>query len=124
MTKQEAKTSISNYIKCRRRDECPVDECCDCNFFSTYDELNEALDIAIECIEKWYEVCNFIDPYDYGIEYLHKCLTKQIPKKPYKHESDYYVCPMCDIEVIPSKIINTTYCKYCGQALKWEEEND
>lgn len=64
MTKQEAKTSISNFIKCRTRDECPVDECCDCNFFSDDDEVNEALKIAMLCIE-WVQTFENMSDYLY-----------------------------------------------------------
>lgn len=59
------------------------------------------------------------DPKYVGI--IIECIEKQIPKKPHKHEDDYYVCPVCDVEVTPSKVANTTYCKYCGNKLDWSD---
>lgn len=57
-----------------------------------------------------------VDYYDIVIE----ALEKQIPKKPYRHDADYYVCPNCDCQVVWQWFEG--YCEHCGQALDWSEE--
>ena len=54
------------------------------------------------------------------IELCKKALEKQIPKKPIKitiKARSEIVCPNCRILVG-----SNPYCKYCGQALDWENE--
>lgn len=45
-----------------------------------------------------------------------RALEKQIPKKPinYKYK---IVCPSCE-----NLVGSAPYCRYCGQALDWSEE--
>lgn len=47
-------------------------------------------------------------------------LNKQVAKKPVKIDDNLDLCPacMCGFGV---KIVDN-YCSYCGQKLKWEEE--
>lgn len=45
-----------------------------------------------------------------------KALEKQIPKKPIKYK-DEIVCPSCK-----TLVGSAPYCRYCGQALDWGEE--
>lgn len=81
---------------------------------SGYTMLNEALDIAINALEK------------------------QIPKKPNKAidpswgvKKEVHVCPVCDyylteVQFIASQKIESnkkiTYCETCGQAIDWSDE--
>lgn len=51
-----------------------------------------------------------------------EALEKQIPKKPYRHDADYYVCPNCDCQVVWQWF--ESYCEHCGQAIDWSEEDD
>ena len=61
--------------------------------------------------------------------YIDELEGKQIPKKPLP-ESDIYkeylfgneaVCPNCRHMVVP---YNGYYCKWCGQLIDWEDEDD
>lgn len=45
-----------------------------------------------------------------------EALEKQIPKKPIKYK-DEIVCPSCK-----TLVGSPPYCRYCGQALDWGEE--
>lgn len=58
---------------------------------------NEAIDVAIECIEK------------------------QIPQKPIIEYMPLFkaYCPICEGRLLPSK-----WCAKCGQAIDWESYNE
>ena len=47
---------------------------------------------------------------------IREALEKQIPKKPIKYK-DEIVCPSCK-----TLVGSSPYCRYCGQALDWGEE--
>lgn len=53
-------------------------------------------------------------------EIVINALEKRIPKKAYKHEEDYYVCPNCDCQITWQWFEG--YCEHCGQALNWSED--
>lgn len=48
-----------------------------------------------------------------------EALEKRIPKKFYRHENDYCVCPNCDCQLTWHWFEN--YCEHCGQAISWSE---
>lgn len=56
--------------------------------------------------------CEVTIAYDMAI----KALEKQIPKKPVEVRNEI-VCPTCK-----TLVGSSPYCRYCGQALDWEEE--
>lgn len=47
---------------------------------------------------------------------IREALEKQTPKKPIKYK-DEIVCPSCK-----TLVGSSPYCRYCGQALDWGEE--
>ena len=51
-----------------------------------------------------------------ALEKAIKALGKQIPKKRIKYK-DEIVCPSCK-----TLVGSAPYCRYCGQALDWGEE--
>lgn len=64
--------------------------------FTFYQDIMEYYDIIVEALEK------------------------QIPKKTYKHEEDYYVCPNCDCQITWRWF--ESYCEHCGQAIYRSDE--
>ena len=65
-----------------------------------------------------------------ALEVAISALEKQIPKKP-THEATRYInntCPYCknvidNIDRCGNRILEP-FCKFCGQAIDWSEEND
>lgn len=58
-----------------------------------------------------------------------EALEKQIPKKPIENDTSYsgYKCPTCNSNIYQLRshnIMQTPHCIFCGQALKWGEEDD
>ena len=56
-------------------------------------------------------------------------MKKQIPKKPIEDDTSYsgYKCPTCNSNIYQLRshnIMQTPYCIFCGQALKWGEEDE
>lgn len=51
-----------------------------------------------------------------AVDLAKEALEKQIPKKPVKTRREI-VCPTCR-----TLVGSNPYCKYCGQALDWENE--
>lgn len=78
-------------------------------------EAMEIIKIAIAEVEWDY-------PMDYTVafEKAMEALEKRIPKKAYKHEEDYYVCPNCDCQITWQWFEG--YCEHCGQAIDWSDE--
>ena len=64
---------------------------------SAYSELRNAIDIAIEALEK------------------------QISKKPIKIDKwgEYYECPVCDKYAVDNFGCKYKFCRECGQKLDW-----
>ena len=57
------------------------------------------------------------------------CMEKQIPKKPIEDNTSYsgYKCPACNSNIYQLRshnIMQTPHCIFCGQALKWGEEDE
>ncbi len=80
---------------------CGDNACCDCKF-------NE---ICINDKKGWYGT-------------LKELVDKATPKKPYYlnyggYQIGHWKCPSCDLFVTQDN-----YCKYCGQALDWGDEDD
>ena len=72
---------------------------------------------ALKVIDKVHDY-----PCPYGIGgtawmYIRNCIEKQIPKKPVKTRNEI-VCPTCE-----TLVGSNPYCKYCGQALNWNDVN-
>lgn len=69
--------------------------------FVNADELSEALQMAIQALEK------------------------QIPKKPLYIENlgctALWLCPVCERRIIRSDLV---YCHQCGQKLDWSDEDE
>ena len=81
-------------------------------------KANEALKI----IDKVHDY-----PCPYGIggtawQFIRSCIEKQIPKKVKveKRSKDLsvLVCPICS----KPSLVSMSYCKHCGQALDWSDE--
>lgn len=92
---------------------------------------------AIERLDK--KLCHEKEPHKfcrdacmYGedcceVQVAKMCMEKQIPKKPIKDDTSYsgYKCPTCNSNVYQLRshnIMQTPHCIFCGQALKWGEE--
>lgn len=63
------------------------------------------------------------------VEELKEALEKQIPKKPIEDDTSYsgYKCPTCNSNIYQLRshnIMQTPHCIFCGQALKWGEEDE
>lgn len=61
----------------------------------------------------------FLEKVQFNVPQYHaviKALEKQIPKKPIKYKYEI-VCPSCK-----TLVGSSPYCRYCGQALDWGEE--
>lgn len=93
MTKEEAIKRIKDHIRVHKIGDYP------------HIYLREALDMAIEALEK------------------------QIPKKakttPYLYKNNvykHYCCPACNYLLGWEYTREKTYCRNCGQALDWEWE--
>lgn len=87
----------------------------------TYERAAEILDPdrreAYDSIEPVITACKI------GME----ALKKQIPTEPDEEDSDmdgWAVCPSCGEYVVHPDGHEVTYCRFCGQALKWEEEEN
>lgn len=97
---------------------------------SGYTMLCEGLDIAIECIENWSRVCEWIDSdsmkdiaeyvHRYGIEYIIECIEKHTPKEAKCRVSGNgwygwieFTCPVCGKEFKDSLV-----CPSCYQRVK------
>lgn len=57
--------------------------------------------------------------------FIKNALEKQIPKKPYKRQNDYY-CTVCrrylgDKMELKHACLQPEYCPHCGQALDWSD---
>ena len=102
MTPTKAKMVLNRIAHCRT-DNCPPDECSECDYGVTEDDCNEAIEKAIEALEK------------------------QLPKEPVYKKDDIYVknqfvelphCPTCNWEVSTGDM----HCFMCGQAIDWGRE--
>lgn len=52
---------------------------------------------------------------------------KQVPMEPDEENSEmdgWVVCPSCDEYIARPDSHEVTYCRCCGQAIKWEDEED
>ena len=132
MTKQEAIPTVNankedalNYF----RNHCMVckssNECCNCD-----------IGVAIECIENWSRVCEWIDSdsmkaiaeyvHRYGVEYIHECIEKHTPKEAKSRVSGngwydwlVFTCPSCGKE-----FKDTLVCPKCHQVVTLTKESD
>lgn len=56
-----------------------------------------------------------------------EALKKQIPMEPDDGDSDmdgWAACPGCGEYVAHPDGHEVTYCRYCGQAIKWEDDDE
>lgn len=88
------------------------------------DEADLSKRIAIKCMEE-------VEQYRAlgTVEELKEAREKQIPKKPIENDTSYsgYKCPTCNSNIYQLRshnIMQTPHCIFCGQALKWGEEDD
>lgn len=62
-----------------------------------------------------------------GLEVLKELVERATPKKPIKHDKPdpkyrtLYSCPNCGVIYLS---LHGDYCFHCGQALKWDEEEE
>ena len=112
MTESEAIEKLRAYAKCQSLqvkgiyEDCN-NEICDnrdlCYMQGTTGEHCEAIDIAIQALEK------------------------QIAKKPIKSENQVvryvntYYCPICELGITGTNIAK--WCYHCGQKLDWSDED-
>ena len=68
-------------------------------FLGDDETINEAIDMATESMEK------------------------QVAKKPILWQGKKHLCPNCHRDVVQTEALDV-HCKYCGQALKWSEEDE
>lgn len=110
MTEREAIEKLKAYAKCQSLQvkgiykDCNnkiCDNCDLCYMQGTTGEHREAIDIAIQALEK------------------------QIPKKPFKSENQVvryvntYYCPTCELGITGTNIAK--WCYHCGQKLDWSD---
>lgn len=57
------------------------------------------------------------------VEELKEAMEKQVAKKVISWQGKKYLCPFCHRAIKRTEALDV-HCKYCGQALKWEEEDD
>ena len=70
----------------------------------------------IECAIRHIQTAVDVDTW--AVEIAVEAMQKQIPKKPNMPLDAYWTCPICENKVeYPYK-----YCKGCGQAIDWMEE--
>jgi predicted RNA-binding Zn-ribbon protein involved in translation (DUF1610 family) len=89
----------------------------------TVQEANEYLKQLFEEVEQYRSLGT--------VEELKEAREKQIPKKPTEVNEIIYgtfyrmdfMCPSCGTANIENPY-KPKYCKHCGQALKWGEEDD
>lgn len=89
----------------------------------TYEDATkyrESLDVLWETY--YDEDTKFTNSFNFrtALENVTECVEKQIPKKAYRHEEDYYVCPNCDCQITWRWF--ESYCEHCGQAIYRSEE--
>lgn len=78
----------------------------------------EALALADECISRGTIIA---EAYDYSFWYrIRDALEKQIPKKPINWLDKKLICPRCNRADYIKPL--EAYCKFCGQAIDWGEE--
>ena len=54
-------------------------------------------------------------------------LLKQVPMKPDIENSDmdgWAVCPSCEEYIVRPDSSDVAYCRYCGQAIEWEDDDE
>lgn len=92
------------------------------NYQEALDIINERFDYMNEELhpKKHYQKPQF------SLDTLQELIDKATPKKVIHmaiddKEADYYYCPNCKADVYMDNSYN--YCKNCGQALDWSEEN-
>lgn len=105
MTESEAKVMLEAYMECdRRKNEVAYEKQChencdDCNLCyakGTVGEHKEAVNMAINALEK------------------------QMPKKPiFTEDKQFALCPCCDMKGLFEK---QKHCDNCGQAIDWSDE--
>ena len=112
MTESEAVEKLKAYAKCQSLqvkgiyEDCNnkiCDNCDLCYMQGTTGEHREAIDIAIQALEK------------------------QIAKKPIKSENQVvryvntYYCPTCELGITGTNIAK--WCYHCGQKIDWSDED-
>ena len=123
MKVQEAKESIE-YLKMQLTEDLEM-------ICFTGDEL-KALDMSIQALEE-------VEQYRAlgTVEELKEAMEKQVAKKVFRQKGECYaktidgkeyheqilVCPNCHRAIKRTEALDV-HCKYCGQALKWGEEDD
>lgn len=77
----------------------------------------EAINVMTQAMEEAGQA--FLGKVQFNVPQYHaviKALEKQIPKKPIKYKYEI-VCPSCK-----ALVGSAPYCRYCGQALDWGDE--
>lgn len=78
----------------------------------THEEAIKTIQVAIAEVE-WEYPMNYSVAFETAI----KALKKQIPRKPVEVRNEI-VCPTCK-----TLVGSSPYCRYCGQALDWSDNN-
>ena len=80
---------------------------------------------AIEILKEEHDYAQLLSYVNQALETAIEALKKQIPKKPLNPCGRYYRkakggnCPICGAG---TNSVTYTYCRKCGQALDWSEE--
>lgn len=90
--------------------------------------MNMTLERAIEILDPEHrEHYDSIEPVITACRMGMDALRKQIPTEPDLESSEmdgWAVCPSCGEYIVRPDNYDVTYCRCCGQAIKWEDEED
>lgn len=90
--------------------------------------MNMTLERAIEILDPEHrEHYDSIEPVITACRMGMDALKKQVQMEPDEENSEmdgWAVCPSCGEYITHPDGHEVTYCRYCGQAIKWEDEED
>lgn len=138
MTKQEEQKIMLDILKaelrCKNIDcDRNIIFCSECsNIKFSDEEIADALRYAIECIEQWSRVCEWIDSdsmkdiaeyvHRYGVEYIANCIEKQMSMVKKLSEIEEVIYDYCDTmvyKIIMEKIADILGIELIQIGLEW-----
>lgn len=86
---------------------------------------------AIEILQEEHDYAQHLSYVNAALKQAIESLEKQIPKKPFVIEKQYFGCPYCEHDlgvdcddIYVYEILKPNYCECCGQHLDWSDDND